>query len=214
MTRVILWRHGQTDFNVNRQVQGQVDIPLNEVGRSQAQRAAGQLAQVMPPDVIFSSPLSRAWDTARALGEACGLAPRLEERLLERSFGQWEGLNEEQIRQGWPTEFTEWRDWGDPDPSTGVEARQAVGQRVAQAVLEAVEAIESGKISRIRPETEEANVVFVSHGSAITQGVVTLLGLDASAWHGLRGLENCHWAVLRTAKRNPGWQLVGYNLGE
>ena len=55
-------------------------------------------------------------------------------------------------------------------------------------------------------------MVAVSHGAALSLGVADLLGLDPSTWFGLRGLDNCHWAHLRSSRRQPGWMLVGWNL--
>jgi len=66
----------------------------------------------------------------------------------------------------------------------------------------------------IAAEAGEATVVVVAHGAAITLGVTRLLDLDPSAWFGLRGLDNCHYAVLSSAERSPGWRIVHWNRGE
>ena len=71
-TRLVLVRHGQTDHNREGRLQGQVNIPLNENGRRQAESLARTVA-AFPPDVIVSSPLSRARATAAAIARACGL---------------------------------------------------------------------------------------------------------------------------------------------
>ena len=62
-------------------------------------------------------------------------------------------------------------------------------------------------------ENAEEVLVVVSHGSALTQGLVKLLGLDPLAWQGLRGLDNCHWSTLIPYSREPGWRLVSHNIG-
>ena len=62
-------------------------------------------------------------------------------------------------------------------------------------------------------EQVEGTLVVVSHGSALTQGLVKILGLDPLAWQGLRGLDNCHWSTLIPYSREPGWRLVSHNLG-
>ena len=66
MTDLILWRHGQTDYNSQGRIQGRVDVPLNETGRDQARRAAEDIAALGPTRIV-SSPLVRARDTAEAL---------------------------------------------------------------------------------------------------------------------------------------------------
>lgn len=199
---LVMWRHGQTDYNKQHRIQGQIDIPLNETGIAQAQDAAVGLAR-LPFTRVVSSPLGRALDTAHALADRLGLSVEVDERLMERAFGAWEGLNATEIKAGWPDDFTSWRDFGDPDPATtNVEPRREVGQRVSQAYRDWADKIADGE-----------TILFVSHGSATSQGIVTLLGHDPARWHGLRGLDNCHWAVIQSEHREPYWQIDSYNVG-
>src|SRR5699024_8673968 len=104
---VLLWRHGQTDYNSGGRLQGQVDIALNETGQAQAAAAAEVLMRVQPVQIV-SSDLSRAHDTARILGQLTGVEVRIDQRLRERSFGQWEGLTHAEIAESWPEQFVEW----------------------------------------------------------------------------------------------------------
>lgn len=198
--RIIFWRHGQTDYNVQGRVQGQVDIPLNEVGLAQAEAAAEELAK-LKPDLIISSDLRRAQATAQVLQGKCGEGVQLlkDDRLRERAFGDFEGLSVKELKARFTGRYEEWRGTGE-SPLAGVESRGKVGMRVAQCVTEHFE------------NTEEVLVV-VSHGSALTQGLVKLLGLDPLAWQGLRGLDNCHWSTLIPYSREPGWRLVAHNVG-
>ena len=69
-------------------------------------------------------------------------------------------------------------------------------------------------LERIAAAVGEATVVVVAHGAAITLGATRLLGLDPSAWFGLRGLDNCHYAMLGSTGRSPGWRLERWNSGE
>ena len=200
MAHLVLWRHGQTDHNVAGRVQGRVDIPLNEVGRAQAVSAAPRLA-ALRPSVIVSSPLQRARQTAEALSAATGVDVRIDHGLVERSFGMWEGLGRARIEEGWPEQFAVWRAGGDP-AGVGVETRGDAAARVGAA------------LGRIAAAVGEATVVVVAHGAAITLGATRLLGLDPSAWFGLRGLDNCHYAVLGSTGRSPGWRLERWNSGE
>ncbi|EEH64258.1 phosphoglycerate mutase family protein [Gleimia coleocanis DSM 15436] len=196
--KLVLIRHGQTELNVQKRFQGQSDVPLNEVGRQQAQQMAEVLGK-LPLAAIFSSDLSRAFDTASALAEVTSLPVQVDVRFRERFFGEFEGKNEAELR-GTELEsaFEQWRNTGDA-VSAGVELRAAVGQRVVEAV------------TLLRAEYPEGTVAVVAHGSTLTQGVVALLGLDPSTWAGFHGLDNCHWAVLEPTRRAPGWRVVEYN---
>ena len=89
MTRLVLWRHGLTDYNVAGRIQGRVDIPLNDAGLAQASAVAPAIA-AMEPTAIVSSPLGRARQTADVLSAAVGVDVRVDDALTERSFGMWE----------------------------------------------------------------------------------------------------------------------------
>ena len=113
MTRLIIWRHGNTDWNAGDRVQGQSDSPLNARGRDQAAAAAPLLA-ALRPDAIVSSDLSRAADTAGALAAVTGLPVSFDARLRERHFGIWQGLTLDEIAERYPTEYAAWRASGVP----------------------------------------------------------------------------------------------------
>jgi len=98
-----LWRHGQTTWNAEHRFQGQSDIPLDETGHAQAERAARLLA-ALRPDLIVSSDLSRAVSTAAPLARLAGLEVILDKDLRERSGGSWEGLTDTEIRERYPDE--------------------------------------------------------------------------------------------------------------
>ncbi|APX34649.1 fructose 1,6-bisphosphatase [Brachybacterium sp. P6-10-X1] len=200
-TRLILVRHGQTEYNRQGRLQGQVDIPLNEAGTRQAAVLAATVAE-NPPDLIVSSPLERAHDTAQILAEVCGLDVGTDAAFLERGFGQWEGLRGEEIRRHWPAEHADWRAHR-PVTGLGVEARPAVGERVATACRQLV------------AENIGGTVMVVAHGAAITLGITTLLGLDADDFRGIAGLENCHRSVLEPLTSDTTghlMRLVSHNL--
>lgn len=97
MTFYVL-RHGQTDWNVQMRLQGSTDIPLNETGRTQAHAAAKILAGEGITRII-ASPLSRALETARIVGAASGIEPVIDQRLIERNFGQFEGMTIDEVHQ-------------------------------------------------------------------------------------------------------------------
>lgn len=198
---IVLWRHGQTEYNLTARMQGQVDIPLNEHGLAHAARAAAALLD-FGPTAIVSSDLSRASSTAGILAELSGLEVRLDARLRERSFGLFEGLTRPEMVERWPEAFTRWRR-GEEVAEIGIEPREAVGQRVADAVSEAAGALQGDEV-----------LVVVGHGAALGAGVTRLVGLGPGGWHGIAGMDNCHWATLRANKgRVPEWVLTAYNVG-
>ena len=203
MTTVLLWRHGRTEYNATLRIQGQIDIPLDDVGRWQAATAAPELLRAWTPDVIVSSDLGRAHATAAFAAELCGLPVRLDERLRERHFGEWEGMSGAEISARDPEAYARWRAGGDT-AALGTEQRAAVGARMADAINEHAAAAGPDGV-----------VLLVSHGSAISLGTTTVLGQDPEGWRGLEGMANAHWAVLRRAHAShaPGWRLRTYNVG-
>jgi broad specificity phosphatase PhoE len=198
---IVLWRHGQTDYNAAKRLQGQVDIELNAEGLAQAGRAAAELARLGPTRIV-SSDLRRAASTAQALGERVGVAVESDVRLRERSFGLWEGLTSEEMRTGWPAAFQAWRQGQEP-ADVGAEARDEVAARVGTAVREAADGT-----------PDDGVLVVVAHGAALTLGLTDLLELPPTEWFGLAGLDNCRWALLApNPGRRPAWRLTGHNLG-
>src|SRR5690554_3386293 len=157
MTDVILWRHGRTEYNATRRLQGQIDIPLDEVGRWQGTTAAAALFARHTPARIVSSDLKRAFDTARYLGELAGLDVDVDERLRERAFGDWEGMTAEEIHAGFPAEARVWSSGGAVD-RPGAENPAQVGERVSAVVRELAEGF-------------DGTLVLVTHGAAIALGV-------------------------------------------
>lgn len=200
--RVLLWRHGRTAHNASGRLQGQVDIPLDDVGRWQARTAAAALTARYRPALIVSSDLSRARATAEALAGQVGLELVLDPRVRERSFGDWEGMTSEEIAGRWPDEHAAWAQGGEPHRPGG-ESRADVAQRMREAVTEHADGLDAGE-----------TLVVVSHGAAISLAVGALLDLPAD-WRGITGPSNAHWAELHAGRVSHGgqWRLTGYNLG-
>lgn len=197
MTRLIVWRHGQTSWNAAGRLQGQIDVDLDEVGVAQAAAAAPALAAA-EPDAIVSSDLLRTRRTADALAALTGLPVHTDPRLRERNYGDWEGLTHAEMAAGWPAEFEAWRA-GDPSPGAGVESQVDVGKRAAEALVAAAELAPSG------------TVVAVTHGGSGRRGVGALLGWPDEVVQGLAALGNCRWVELVAGRR--GWRLAAYNVG-
>jgi broad specificity phosphatase PhoE len=132
---VVLVRHGQTDDNLEPfRFQGFTDTPLNETGRAQAHAAAERIAGGAPPSVIWASDLARAWETAEIIGDAVGLAPRLDPRLREGNRGRWEGRLFSEIEREEPERYAAWRRGGANFRFPGGESLRDQQVRVAAAV--------------------------------------------------------------------------------
>jgi broad specificity phosphatase PhoE len=103
MTTFYIIRHGQTDWNLQGRWQGKADIPLNDVGRVQAQRLARRLfARRIRFDALYSSDLKRAWETAALLSERLGIIPKPLSALREIDVGAWSGLTRSEVRAQFP----------------------------------------------------------------------------------------------------------------
>ena len=131
-TQIIAVRHGETAWNVDARIQGQLDIALNEKGRWQAQRLARALAAREPMAALYSSDLLRAWDTAQSIADATGLAVTTDPGLRERGFGSFEGKTFAELETHWPQETALWRqrdpDWAPPGGESLLEVRDRVVQ--------------------------------------------------------------------------------------
>jgi probable phosphoglycerate mutase len=187
----VLWRHGQTVWNVEHRFQGQTDIPLDATGEEQAERAAARLA-AMRPDALFSSDLIRAQRTAAPLARLTGLPVTLDKELRERTGGDWEGLLDREIRERYPAERATW------NPPNG-EPTVIVADRVAGAFTRIADGLGEGELA-----------VVVSHGAALRLGIERSLGLPAEGTAILGGLVNCSWSVLEL--RGDRWRLNEYNV--
>jgi broad specificity phosphatase PhoE len=165
MTTILLARHGETDWNVDRRVQGHSDTPLNDTGRAQARALGHELADEQI-DAVYSSDLIRAHETARTVAEPRGLDVTAIRDLRERHFGTWEGLTDDEIFARFkPTADSSWGDG---------ETREEMAERVLAA------------LHRIAATHPESRVLVVSHGGPL-RAVLTHCGVD-----GVGRIENCH----------------------
>ncbi len=196
--RIILLRHGRTAWNAQRRFQGQADPPLDEVGRGQAYEVAGLMA-ALRPDLLMTSDLARAVETADVVGASTGLEAMPDARLRERDLGHWEGLTRDEVEARFPDEFDEWAAGRDVSRRGG-ETREQVATRVMAAI---------GDLPDV------GTTVLVTHSATAMAATNALLGIPQSA-HPLGPLANCHWSELYTELRNaagPVWRLRGHNLG-
>jgi len=130
-TRIIAIRHGETAWNVDTRIQGQLDIGLNETGRWQAHRLALALAGESI-QAIYTSDLLRAWDTALSISNATGLPVQTVEGLRERGFGVFEGKTFKEIEANWPEQAQRWRKRDPEYAPEGGESLIALRERIIQ----------------------------------------------------------------------------------
>jgi len=202
MRRIIIWRHGRTEWNLAGRVQGQTDVPLDEVGREQAREAAARLASLEPTRIVTSD-LARARETAEELGRLTGLTVETDVRLRERRFGVREGLTMAEAWEQFPTHMADWAA-GNEAGIPGSEASAAAGERFTSAVHEFLETM-----------GPDDTLVVVAHGGVTRAGTFTFLGFPRETWESFGGLSNCSWTVLEERDLGIGarWRIVEYNAG-
>lgn len=204
--RLVLWRHGQTLWNAENRHQGQIDIPLNDVGREQARHAAQTLV-AMKPTRIIASDLERALETGQILADLAGINLSTDERLRETFAGEWQGMTRDEIVAKYPQDYAAWGGDSEIRPGGG-ETRWEVSQRVVAAIEDALLNIPDG-----------GTLVVASHGGALRSALGRLLGLDPRQWTILGVLANAQWSVLSELDENMPklpdlkWRLQEYNAG-
>ena len=198
----MLWRHGQTAWNLEDRFQGSTDIALDQTGQAQAERA-GRLLAALDPDVVVSSDLSRARTTAEALGRVCGREVVLDQRLRETYGGRWQGRTVAELREQDPQDYAAWRSGADVAAGGG-ERRSEVATRVVAAVIDALTGVPAGGV-----------LVVTTHGGSARGAIGSLLDLPVDCWSVIGGLANCCWSVLEevVAGSARSWRLVEHNAG-
>lgn len=209
--RLLLLRHGQTEYNVARRMQGHLDTELSDVGVTQAQRAAETMAELHVGKII-SSDLKRAHDTALVVAEKFGLPVTTDPRLRETNLGDWQGKTHMEVDEHFPGARARWRfdaHWAPPN----AETRQQVAKRARQVVDE---------LLAQHQEWEDHAVLIVAHGGTISALSASLLGLAESKHPIFSNLGNTRWAqlvgrpVLDEVQQHTGthmqWYLEGWNV--
>jgi glucosyl-3-phosphoglycerate phosphatase len=197
MTRLLLWRHGRTDWNQSRRIQGQSDTELDETGLREAERSA-PLVAACRPDLIISSDLRRCTVTAGVLAGLTGLPVELDPRLRERHFGSWQGMLSADVPAAHRIDYMRLGTAVDLD-NPDIETLDEMADRVGPALLDAAKQGAGG------------TVVVVTHGVAARVGTGVLLGWPVDMWHTLAPLGNCCATDLRLSP-DRGWQLHRHNI--
>jgi probable phosphoglycerate mutase len=183
---ILLARHGETDWNSERRWQGHADRPLNDVGREQARELADTLAG-RAIDVVYSSDLVRAHETAEIVAGRLGLPVEVDAGLREVDVGDWAGRLLTEIETEDPEGFQRWQQgrkaWN------GGESYEEMGERVVAAVL------------RLAARHHRQTVLIVTHGGSIRACRATAAGLDyaASRVAAIGSMANCEVAELHVA---------------
>lgn len=195
MTEIWFIRHGETDWNRQRRLQGWQDIPLNEFGVNQASLLAARMraeARSTPIHAIYSSDLQRAHDTAAAIAAATGAPLTTHTGLRERGFGLFEGRTYAEIEQRWPEESARWRKREPAWAPQGGESLLQVRERLTRTLHELV-ARHPGQ-----------QVALVAHGGVMDQLYRLATGQDLQAPR--------TWALGNTAVNRLLWTAQGLSL--
>ena len=191
-TRITAVRHGETAWNVETRIQGQLDIPLNETGRWQAERLARALAARESNAAIYSSDLLRAWDTAISIADATKLTLKTDEGLRERGFGTFQGKTYAEIEATWPEETLRWRkrepEWSPPEGESLLQFRQRV--------LDTAQALAARHMGE--------QIVMVAHGGVMDVLYRAATGLDLQATR--------TWALGNAAINRLLWTPDGFTI--
>lgn len=198
MRRVVLLRHGRTEWNATGRFQGQLESPLDVIGRAQAMAAAVAVAP-LAPDAIVSSDLSRARDTADIVAAECEVEVAIDPRLREIYLGAWEGLTRAEARSQYAEEYVRWQE--------GEDARRGGGETYAEVGARCVECIDEW-LEKLGPR---AVLLIVTHGSAARATIGTMIGMHPDTWWRLAPLSNCRWSLLADIGR--GWRIEEHNAG-
>ena len=194
-TRVLAIRHGETAWNVDGRIQGQLDVPLNDTGRWQVHRLALAVADEGIV-AIYSSDLLRALETAQAVARGCGEPITTDVGLRERGFGVFEGLSYVEITQRWPDQAERWRK---RDPDFSAEGGESLRQFSARAV---------GTVARLAALHPGETIAVVSHGGVMDclYRAATHLALDAP-----RSWQLGNASINRLLYTPQGFTLIGWS---
>ncbi|MDP9045820.1 MAG: histidine phosphatase family protein [Pseudomonadota bacterium] len=194
-TRVIAIRHGETDWNVDGRIQGQLDVPLNAKGRWQVRRLA-QALEGEALDAIYASDLSRALETAEAVAAGRALSVVVDPGLRERGFGRFEGQTHAEIQADWPEDALRWRR---RDPTFGAPGGETLELFYARAIATA---------TRLAARHPGQSIALVSHGGVMDclYRAACRLALDAP-----RSWQLGNAAINRLLYTPQGYTLVGWS---
>lgn len=194
--RLLLIRHGETEWNATLRYQGHCAVPLNERGRDQARIAGERLARY-GATALYASDIVRAAETATIIGTAIHCVPQTMPNLREIDVGQWEGLTPEELYRRYPDHMREF----ERDPARTVRLGGESYAQLQDRALKALETIQSAHSS-------DDTIVAVSHGGTIRALLCHVIGLDL-VYFGRMWLDNGSITELRYGTH--GWRLLRLN---
>jgi broad specificity phosphatase PhoE len=195
--RLVLWRHGRTEWNAAGRFQGQLDPPLDATGLRDVEASAARLvaAGLRPDDsVVVSSDLDRTVQTATVLTDLLGVPLRLDARLREHGMGCWEGLTRDEVAERYPEQYADWTA-GRPVRGRGGEEPAAVAERAMAALVDL-------------PKASVA--VVVTHGGTAGRLLERLLALGPEHRRAFGPLDNCAWSEF--VEQGGHWRLLRHNI--
>lgn len=198
MVRLILLRHGYSLFNKERRFSGHYDVPLDEIGKRQAQDAARYLVQNYAIDAVYSSDSSRAVDTVAPTANAFRLPIQKSEQLRELNVGLWAAHPFEEIAALYPEEYTNWT----RDPSS---ARPTGGENYQELLIRAQK-----EIRKIANENEGKTVLIGTHGGLIRVLLCAWSGLPISEFKRVNLPPNASITVVDYDEDTVRPVLIGY----
>jgi broad specificity phosphatase PhoE len=195
MTDIVLVRHGETEFNREGVFRGRFDVGLNEAGREQAAATAAALARE-PLAAVYSSPLSRALETARPIAAKHCLEPVIDEAFHNIDLGEWQGAKKETVRLTQPEAWALWT----TEPE---RLRIPGGETLAE-----VRARAFPRLEELAAEHEGERIAIVSHRSVIRVLAGAILGM-AEGYFWRFYMDNAGFSVLR--QNGTGYVIVQWN---
>jgi broad specificity phosphatase PhoE len=196
--RLVLLRHGETDWNLTGRAQGHADVPLNATGHAQARTVARVLAGLGPVR-LWSSDLMRAVQTAEYVAVATGLAVEKDARLREYDVGERSGLTMGEFAAEFPERHANWLHDSESRLLPGEDTTRQVRHRIVPALRECLDSLATGETG-----------VAVLHGASLRVGLMGLLGWPWELSRSLQVVENCGYCVL-TESEERGLRLASYN---
>jgi probable phosphoglycerate mutase len=193
MTRIILVRHGQTEWNRIERFRGRADIPLNETGLTQAEVTGRRIAAEWRPMAVYSSPLLRAGKTAEAIAWHFDLPVQIHKGLTDIDYGQWQGLTPDEARKGWPEVVEAWYNAPHTAHIPGGETLAALRARAMRTVNE------------LASLHEDQTIVLVSHTVINRIILLGVLGLGNDRFWRLRQ-DTC---AINTFEVEGGFFTIG-----
>ena len=193
---ILLCRHGESEYNAKKIIQGHIDTDLTPKGVVQARLVAEELKK-FPIERIFTSDLKRAYRTAQIIGDVLGITPEVDIRLREMHFGNWEGLSYEYIYKNHVEDFHNWLKNPVACPLPSQEDVKEFEERISSFL-------------DFLKKVEEENILIVGHGGSI-QGIICIsTGLGLEHLWGLRH-ANTGLSYLRMYENHSEIRFLNYS---